>query len=77
MHADPDYSAAYVILRTDQAGLEGHGLTFTLGRGNELCVAAAEYLCGRLKDASLDDITQDFAGFWRRLAPRVGKDGVK
>ena len=39
VHSDPDYSAAYVILSTD-AGLEGHGLTFTTGRGNELCVAA-------------------------------------
>ena len=34
VHVDPDYSAAYVILRTD-ADLEGHGLTFTIGRGNE------------------------------------------
>ena len=42
MNPDPDYSAAYVVLRTDAAdGLEGHGLTFTIGRGNELCVAAA------------------------------------
>ena len=67
MHADPDYSAAYVILRTDQPGLEGHGLTFTLGRGTELCVAAAEYLCRPAQRRVLDDITQDFAGFWRRL----------
>ena len=44
MNPDPDYSAAYVVLTTDQAGLEGHGLTFTLGRGNELCVAAIEAL---------------------------------
>ena len=41
MNADPNYSAAYVVLKTDSAdGLEGHGLTFTIGRGNELCVAA-------------------------------------
>src|SRR5258707_14300485 len=41
MHPDPDYSAAYVILETDaEQGLEGHGLTFTIGRGNEVCVAA-------------------------------------
>lgn len=67
MHADPDYSAAYVILRTNQPGLEGHGLTFTLGRGTELCVAAAEYFCRRLNDCSLDVITQGFADFWRSL----------
>jgi L-fuconate dehydratase len=40
---DPDYSAAYCILETD-AGIEGHGLTFTLGRGTDLCVQALEYL---------------------------------
>ena len=42
MNPDPDYSAAYVILKTSQEGLEGHGLTFTIGRGNELCVAAID-----------------------------------
>ena len=40
MNPDPDYSAAYVILTTDTPGLEGHGLTFTIGRGNEICCAA-------------------------------------
>ena len=41
MHPEPDYSAAYVVLHTDSDdGLEGHGLTFTNGRGNEVCVAA-------------------------------------
>ena len=45
MNPDPDYSAAYVILKTDHPdNLEGHGLTFTIGRGNELCVAAIESL---------------------------------
>jgi len=63
----PDYSAAYVILRTNRDALEGHGLTFTVGRGTELCVKAAEYLCGKLRDMSLAAITQDFAGLWRAL----------
>ena len=45
MNPDPDYSAAYVILRTDAGdGLEGHGLTFTIGRGTEVVVAAVEAL---------------------------------
>ena len=44
MNPDPDYSAAYVVLHTDQAKLEGHGLTFTIGRGNEICCAAIESL---------------------------------
>src|SRR5262245_38080614 len=43
MNPDPDYSAAYVVLETDASdGLEGHGLTFTMGRGNELCVGSGE-----------------------------------
>ena len=45
MNPDPDYSAAYVILRTDAGdGLEGHGFTFTIGRGTEVVVAAVEAL---------------------------------
>ena len=67
MHPDPDYSAAYLILETNQAGLEGHGLTFTIGRGNELCVAAAKALAPLVVGRSLDSITRDFAGFWRAL----------
>ena len=36
-HKSPDYSAVYIIFKTDgETGVEGHGLTFTLGRGNEL-----------------------------------------
>ena len=43
MNPDPDYSAAYVILHTNHNdNIEGHGLTFTIGRGNELCTAAIE-----------------------------------
>ena len=45
MNPAPDYSAAYVILKTNSPqGLEGHGLTFTTGRGNEICVAAINAL---------------------------------
>lgn len=68
MHPDPDYSAAYVILRTDDPdGLEGHGLTFTIGRGNELCVAAARSLAPLVTGLSLETIKSDMAGFWRRI----------
>ncbi len=67
VHVDPDYSAAYVILRTD-AGVEGHGLTFTIGRGNELCAAAIEALRHLVVGQRLEHITADFAGFWQRLA---------
>src|SRR6185503_10033660 len=67
VHVDPDYSAAYVILRTD-GGLEGHGLTFTIGRGNEVCAAAIDAFRHLVVGQRLDHITADFAGFWRRLA---------
>jgi L-fuconate dehydratase len=67
MHRDPDYSAAYVILETN-GGPEGHGLTFTIGRGNEICVAAIEAMRHLVVGRRLDDITSDFAGFWRGLA---------
>ena len=66
MNPDPDYSAAYIILHTD-AGLEGHGLTFTIGRGNDLCVAAARMIAQRIVGLSLESITSDMAGFWRFL----------
>ena len=68
MNPDPDYSAAYVVLRTDRAdGLEGHGLTFTIGRGNELCVAAVQALAPLVRGLTLEEIKADMARFWRRL----------
>ena len=68
MNADPDYSAAYVILHTDAGDeLAGHGLTFTIGRGNELCVAAARALAPLVLGLSLRDITSDMGAFWRRI----------
>src|SRR5947209_16601265 len=68
MNADPDYSAAYVILRTDgPAGLEGHGLTFTIGRGNELCRAAAESLGSKLVGRTLESLASDMVAFWDLL----------
>ena len=66
VNKDPDYSAAYCILETD-GGVEGHGLTFTLGRGNELCVEAVEYLAKKAIGRSLDEITADLCAFSRLL----------
>ena len=66
MNPDPDYSAAYVVLETDRpGGPSGHGLTFTIGRGNELCVQAIELLAGHVVGRTLEDIAADMAGFWR------------
>jgi L-fuconate dehydratase len=68
MNKDPDYSAAYVVLYTDHPeGLTGHGLTFTIGRGTELCVAAIELLAGHVVGRTLEDIAADMAGFWRSV----------
>ena len=67
MNPDPDYSAAYVTVATDDPALTGHGLTFTLGNGNQLCVAAVEALAPLIEGLSLEAITADMAGFWRRL----------
>jgi L-fuconate dehydratase len=68
MHPDPDYSAAYVVLVTDRSdGLSGHGLTFTCGRGTELCVAAAYSLAPLVRGKTLEEITGNMAAFWRSL----------
>src|SRR2546422_10375055 len=68
MNPDPDYSAAYVVLSTDRPdGLEGHGLTFPIGRGNELCVAAVRTLAPLVRGLTLEEIKADMARFWRRL----------
>ena len=66
MNPDPDYSAAYVVLETDHPrGLTGHGLTFTNGRGTELCVTAVELLAPHVTGRTIEDIAADMAGFWR------------
>ena len=67
VHTDPDYSAAYVVLGTD-AGIDGHGLTFTIGRGNEVVAAAIEAYRPLVLGQRLADITANFAAFWRSLA---------
>ncbi|MCE8010658.1 L-fuconate dehydratase [Billgrantia desiderata] len=68
MNAAPDYSATYVTLHTDAGnGLSGHGLTFTIGRGNEICVKAVESLAYLIEGRRLDDITAEMGRFWREL----------
>jgi L-fuconate dehydratase len=65
MNPDPDYSAAYVILDTDNPALQGHGLTFTIGRGNEICCAAIGALQHLIVGRQLADMTADMGKFWR------------
>src|SRR6187200_1237647 len=68
MNPDPDYSAAYVVLRTDAGdGLEGHGLTFTIGRGTEVVVAAVDALRPLVVGRATDALFADMGGFWRSL----------
>ncbi|WP_430968798.1 L-fuconate dehydratase [Spongiimicrobium sp. 2-473A-2-J] len=68
MNPDPDYSAAYVILKTDHPkDLEGHGLTFTIGRGNELCVAAIRSLSHLILGKTLESFTENMGNFWKMI----------
>ncbi|KAF2069569.1 hypothetical protein CYY_009110 [Polysphondylium violaceum] len=67
MHTNPDYSCAYVVLKTNCPSLEGHGLTFTLGKGTEVIVSAIEAQRELVVGKSLGEIVDDFRGFYRLL----------
>ncbi|PCJ61309.1 MAG: fuconate dehydratase [Planctomycetota bacterium] len=68
MNKAPDYSAAYVILKTDHPdNIEGYGLTFTIGRGNEICAKAIESLGPLIVGQDMDSIISDMRGFWRSM----------
>lgn len=66
VNTDPDYSAAYCILETS-GGVEGHGLTFTLGRGTDIVVSALRYLARIVEGQSLEEITKDLNAFYLQL----------
>jgi L-fuconate dehydratase len=60
MNPDPDYSAAYVVVRTDAAdGVEGHGFTFTIGRGNDVQIAAINALRGHVLGRDVEELCAD------------------
>jgi len=68
MNPDPDYSAAYLVLRTDAGdGLEGHGFTFTIGRGNDVQVAAINALRTHVLGRSVDALCADPGSLSRDL----------
>src|SRR3954452_2283642 len=68
MNPDPDYSAAYVVLRSDDGAVpDGHGLTFTIGRGTEVVGAAVEALRLLVVGRPVDGIFGDIGAFWRDL----------
>jgi L-fuconate dehydratase len=68
MNPDPDYSAAYLRLGTDAGdGLSGHGFVFTIGRGNDVQVAAIELLRDHVLGRDVEETLADLGGFWRDL----------
>jgi L-fuconate dehydratase len=69
MNGSGDHSATYVTLETDSAdGLQGNGLTFTIGRGNDLCVAAVKELAKLfVTGRTLESITADFGAYWHEI----------
>lgn len=68
MNPDPDYSAAYLRVRTDAPdALEGHSFVFTIGRGNDVQVAAIEALAQRVIGRDVEAILDDLGGFWREF----------
>ena len=63
MNPDPDYSAAYAVLRTDAPGLEGHALCFTIGRGNDVMAAAVAALREHVVGRTVAEVTSDLGAF--------------
>src|SRR5699024_2139450 len=67
INKDPDYSAAYAIINTNDSSLKGYGFTFTEGRGNDLCVEAIRSLSYLLEGKTLEELTVDMAAFYRLM----------
>lgn len=68
MNPDPDYSAAYLVIRTDSTdGLEGHGFVFTIGRGNEVETAAIQALAGHLLGQNCEELLADMGSTWKMM----------
>ncbi|MGF6959004.1 L-alanine-DL-glutamate epimerase-like enolase superfamily enzyme [Paraburkholderia youngii] len=67
MNAAPDYSATYVTLETDTPNLIGHGLTFTIGRGNEICVTAVNALTPLIVGKKLERYRREYGCFLARI----------
>ena len=67
MNKDGDYSAAYVMIKTDDPSLSGFGFTFTIGRGNDVCTLAAQRRGEPLIGMDLNEVTGDLGGVYRYL----------
>lgn len=67
MNPDPDYSVAYVLLHTSDPSLTGHGFTFTIGEGTEVCVAAIRALARHVEGLPVEEMVTDLGALSRRL----------
>ena len=67
MNPDPDYSAAYVVLHTDSKHRRGYGMTFTIGRGNEICVAAIRSLATLLVGTTVESLMAEPVTLYRKI----------
>ena len=68
MNADPDYSAAYLMIGTESSDeLEGHAFVFTIGRGNDVEVAAIAALSDHLIGKNVEMMLDDMGSTWRLL----------
>ena len=68
MNPDPDYSAAYLRITTDAADdHEGHAFVFTIGRGNDVQVAAIDAVAHRVLGRDVEEVLNDLGGFWREF----------
>ncbi|MGW3472456.1 hypothetical protein ACWDKQ_29205 [Saccharopolyspora sp. NPDC000995] len=68
MNPGPDYSASYVVIRTDATdGPQGHVFAFTIGRGNDVQTAAIRALESALVGHAVEEILDDLGGMWREL----------
>lgn len=67
MHTDPDYSCVYVTLVTNDINLKGYGMTFTLGRGNDIVLNAVNALSFLVEKRFVCEIFSNFGNYWREL----------
>ena len=67
VHVDCDYSATYVTIFTDQKDLTGIGLTFTIGKGNDLCCTVIEYFKEFIIGKNVEEIEKDIASIWEKI----------
>ena len=66
MNTDCDYSSAYVSLFTS-GDLVGHGMTFTIGRGNEIVCAAIKEVAARLVGKEVEGLFANMGETWNYL----------